>query len=165
MKQDFHSAISETLPALNDCETIDDAEQKIDQIKNIEGVADAWSDGHQLYIKIKNWETISFHFNHDDDDATSSLQNTVNQVKSFAPQLRKIVVGNSEKKPSLVVANQQHKDQDRAYRRTLLQSLVKEFNDNGFNAVYEDNPTLDFFAKYMYDYDIVFLSTHGGYFN
>ncbi len=165
VKQDFYTAISETLPILYDCETIDDAEQKIDVIKNIEGVADAWSDGHQLYIKIKNWETISFHFNHDDDDASLSLQSTVNQIRSLATQIRENVVGNSDKKPSLVVANQQHKDKSRTSQITLLKSLVKDFNDYGFNAVYEDNPTLEFFAKGMYDYDIVFLLTHGGYFN
>lgn len=64
-EQNFVTAMPEVFTAIEDCETIDDVEDKIDEIKNTEGVAEAWSDGHELHISLEEGETFSFHFNHD----------------------------------------------------------------------------------------------------
>ena len=47
-EHNFVTAMPQVFSAIGDCETIADVEKKIDQIKNTEGVVDAWSDGHAL---------------------------------------------------------------------------------------------------------------------
>ena len=58
-EQNFVTAMPQVFSAIEDCETIADVEKKIDQIKNTEGVADAWSDGHELHVSIDEGETFS----------------------------------------------------------------------------------------------------------
>ena len=64
-EQNFVSAMPVVFSVIEDCETIGDVESRIDEIKNAKGVADAWSDGHQLYVAIAEDEVYSFHFSHD----------------------------------------------------------------------------------------------------
>ena len=160
VKQDFHSAMSTLLPVLEECQTVEAAEQLLEQINDIKGVEKAWSDGHQLYIKINKWETISFHFNH--YDASKTNARSVNRIREIIPQLKKLVDTNG-KKPRIVIANQQHFDLQRLEQRYSLQNFRDELEQYGFDVHYEEKPELNFFGNEMYDYDVVFLLTHGNY--
>lgn len=161
VKDDFYSAMSQTLPLLADCETVQDAEYKLNFINQAEGVEKAWTNGNCLYVKIKEWETISFHFSHNDNnDAYSSSSH----IKSYIPKLKRISEQNNGNL-SIVVANQMHNDIARSGQKNLLMALCNDLSNSGLNAHYEDKPSWDFFKTKMYDYDIVFLMTHGGYYN
>lgn len=176
-EENFVTAMPEVIDAISDCETIDDVEEKIDQIKSSEGVTDAWSDGHQLYVSINNGETISFHFNHGVDleyDPNVSEEAILSQIKALKPRFANIV--NSESSTiKAVIANQQHKDENRSYFITDYYYPLKEaFESCGITAHYVPSPTIDFFYDNckepdkvdhlnIYDYDIIFLVTHGYY--
>lgn len=160
-RQDFSSAMTTVLTVTSDCESIDDAENKLSQIKASEGVEDAWSDGHELFVKINKWETISFHFNHDVDDvAYENGSSSFENMRKMIPQLRRVIKDGHQ--PKVVVANQQHFDDSRAhYIRDHYKPLLKEFAKCGFDTCYLQRPTLEFFARDIYQYDVVFLITHG----
>ena len=172
-EQNFVEAMPKVANALSDCETISDAESQIDQIKEQQGVEDAWSDGHQLYVKIEEGETFSFHFDHSveiDGDWMES-GDYQNFAKAMASRVKRANASvNSQVK--VVVANQQHYDESRVSHTTdFLEPLLQAFRDCGFVADYVKDPTVDFFYDnssdsnnlHIYDYDIILLVTHGAY--
>ena len=172
-EQNFVEAMPKVANALSDCETISDAESQIDQIKEQQGVEDAWSDGHQLYVKIEEGETFSFHFDHSveiDGDWMES-GDYQNFAKAMASKVKRANASvNSQVK--VVVANQQHYDESRVSHTTdFLEPLLQAFRDCGFVADYVKDPTVDFFYDnssdpnnlHIYDYDIILLVTHGAY--
>ena len=172
-EHNFVTAMPIVINTISDCETIDDVEKKIDVIKNTEGIVDAWSDGHQLYVAIAQDEVYSFHFNHDSNMGNDDYSNMAKQVKALLPQLK--TISKKDGTPlKAVIANQQHKDESRKYKPKYFYDLRDAFNSSGIIAHYVEEPTVDFFydhcenpetAKHLnlYDYDIIFLITHGSY--
>ncbi len=154
-------AMDAVFPELVNCENIEDAEKVIDKIKEDKSIEDAWSDGHELHIKIKDWETMSFHFNHNNEVISSINVDDINRQLTKQDN----IVKPEGKELKLVIANQQHFDESRRYYvddwfQPLVQSvnLMKKYN---LSATYENSPSLDFFYSDMYKYDIVFVVTHG----
>lgn len=166
-KQDFCETMSIVITALYGRETIEDVEPIIEQIKKAEGVEKVWYENYSLYVRIKNWETISFHFNDfigEDNEGNNAALNLVEQVKSHMPQLMQLENTDGHK-PSIVVVNQNHYDTNRSDYIDLFQSLLDDFDKCGFDTEYVDYPTIDFFDGPIYQYDYVLLCTHGGYTN
>lgn len=170
-EHNFVTAMPMVFSALSTCNTIKDVENKLDIIKNTEGVADAWSDGHQLYVAIAEDEVYSFHFEHKADFDIGSLVEQINALKTrFAS-----VAEPDGTQLKAVIANQQHNDADRNYYIDEYYIPLKNtFSSLGIAADYVASPTIDFFydnchnpddADHLniYDYDIVFLVTHGFY--
>ena len=165
-EQNFASAMSVALPDIIKCNNIEDAEQFIDDIKGADGVADAWSDGHMLYMKIDQGETISFHFSH--DRGVSSLPSYETVRKNF--QKIKRAAENNGNRLKFVIANQQHYDQDperqqviHDYYKPLLSMAYDECN---MDTAYIPGPTIEFFyngTSGIWQYDIIFVPAHGGY--
>ena len=172
-EKNFAKAMSSIVPTLSTCETIDDVENKINQIKSAEGVENAWSDGHMLYVSIAEGETFSFHFDHEADLNIGYYENAAAKLKAMIPPMKTSVKQNDAKLKAVII-NQQHKDESRAYKISNIQDLVKGFYACDIEATYVDEPTIDFFydnchnpgtAKHLniYDYDLILLTTHGGY--
>ena len=153
--------MEEILPLLNNCESIIDAESVIENIRQADHVEDAWSDGHELHIKIKDWETMTFHFNHSINDDAIMAKN-VKEISSAISKIKNssnIIID----KPSIVIANQRDNNlQDDSFT-SLFTTIKDELKSEGFDAEYVPMPSLDFFYNDMYDYDVVLLTTHGGY--
>ena len=152
-----------TLPLLSHCESVEDAADYLDEIKQSSGIENAWVDGNFLYIKLSNWQTFSYAFfpkieNNNNNYAASRL---FDSYKS-----RKKVNNPDGVRLKAVVANQQHFDN--CISRQLQISgymfpLKNKFDKAGYDVDYLETPDLDFFYNDMFDYDVVFLSTHGGY--
>ena len=163
-EQNFASAMSAVFPILSSCSTIGDAAKSIEQIKNAEGVADAWCDGHELHMAIKEGEVISFHFNHDVTEETD-MEYAASHIKSILPKME-TVIKRDGKRLKAVIANQQHKDEDRSKNITkFFEPLKAHFELCNVDVDYIEEPTVEFFDSQIYDYDIVFYITHGSYGN
>ena len=163
--RDFSSAMTATVQSLSNCESIDDAEKVLGQIKAAKGVEDAWSDGNDLYVKIDKWETVSFHFSHNSDEQIEESNNSVMYIREMIPQLSQRLIRNGHQ-PRVVFANQQHFDESLStYIKKYYKPLLEEFASCGFDTCYLAKPTLDFFATEIFKYDVIFLITHGGYSN
>jgi hypothetical protein len=169
-EHNFVTAMPEVFSALEDCETIADVENKIDDIKNTEGVADAWSDGHELHVSIAEGETFSFHFNHDISGQEDNIGNDlVAQVRAMKSQFVNLLKDDGTPL-KILITDQQSKDES-LHHDALFNKLIQEFAKCGINIDYRKDPTVDFFYNNsedtenpnFYDYDIVLLSTHGSY--
>lgn len=158
-------AMSTILPELKSCKTFSEMAEKLEAINQTQGVEKAWVDGDFIYVKIRDWETIVFSFqSYVDEPEMEDMAETAQQVLQTmsAPQQ----VNNKDGvQLKAVVANAQNDEgvSQRVNDRKKMNNLVSNFNSAGFYGVYEDVPDLDFFLERMYDYDVVLLSTHGGY--
>jgi hypothetical protein len=170
-KKNLEDAALAIFPALSDCETIEDAQEQIDAIKNSEGVEDAWSDGHCLYVKIKDGETETFHFNHDANDEDEYDAKSVSQIRRMVSYLN-AATRIDGKKLKFAIVNQQHNDKNRdKYKNKYFTPLESELLSLGVDAKYYPELTIDFLynhsdnenSLHLYDYDAVFLVTHGNY--
>lgn len=169
-EQHFALAMTKVFPIINNCNTIEDIEDKIDIIKKTEWVNDAWCDGHQLFLSIAEGEIISFNFKHDTFIEEELLNKIGTQIRAMIPR-QSNSIKEDNRKIKAVFANTQHKDESRNYQIYNLKILENVFNECGIEAKYVESPTVDFFLnngnnpdeKTFFDYDIVFLMTHGGY--
>lgn len=171
--QSFASVSQVALDALSDCETVEDAEAKIEQIKSSSDVEDAWRDGASIYVKSKNGDIIPFHYSHslEDTDAGSKM---IMQAKAFLSRKKEVLKPINTRLKAAIV-NQMHKDESRTEQITKYFYPLKDlFNSYGIETDYIDSLGIDFFYRTepkpgeaprptMYDFDIVFLMTHGDY--
>ena len=167
-ERNFVAAMPEVFSAISDCNTVEDAEKLVDQINAIDGVGEAWTDGHMLYVLIEEDETYTFDFGHEQEMVTDTT--FLSLARAMAPQLRsRAELENFTLSVALV--NQQAKDEDRAHQVESFQRLEKTLESCGLDVKYIDDPTIGFFYdnshnpdyKNIYDYDYVFLLTHGMY--
>lgn len=173
-EDNFVTVMSSLVPVISNCETISDAEKMADVIKNMKGVNDVWSDGHQLFIKVDEWETFSFHFNHNKTTNQSSSKIANKDIKKLLPLL-KTTVKPKEKRIHFGIANQTNFDERSSFesdREYYYHPLIASLNANNIDAKYIERPTLDFFYDnsddpendpHLYDLDAIFLDTHGAY--
>lgn len=161
VKESVTSALSGVVSVLKNCETLDDVVDYIDQIKEVERVNDVWSNGHELFVDIANWGVTSFHFSHQDLDE----QNLSKIITKAKKQISKLRSYNSESgEPiKIVIANQVYNDDRYSYNKEIISDLDSMFADCDISIEYEKKPTVDFFKTKMFDNNIVFLITHGGY--
>ena len=169
-EQNFVTAMPQVFSAIEDCETIADVEKKIDQIKNTEGVADAWSDGHELHVSIDEGETFSFHFNHDNSGLEEIVSNDfVARIRAMKTQFVNMLKDDGTPL-KVLITDQQSKDKSRDNSRNF-NILIQEFAKCGIIVDYPKDPSVEFFYNNsedpdnlnFYDYDIVLFSTHGCY--
>ena len=168
-KIDEEAAISNTakglvtlFSVLEKCENMDDVDKNIASIQQCQYVEKAYCDGHQLVVRFKEGDIMSFGFNHSEIDNLS----TNNQIKEIHKdlQLFKTVIKPSDRQLKAVIANQQHYDESRTYNvNNYFIPLEALFKQNLIDTKYNDRPNLSFFSDDIFTYDIVFLTTHGGY--
>lgn len=161
---DFKAAMISVLSVLSENATIEGVEPKLDLIKNSESVEDAWCSGHVLSVDVRNLGTINFYLYEDIvyDEETDETIALAKQMKEYIPQFEQMF-SQDGRKPSIVVANQNHYDLSRTNRLKAYEKVLDEFGQCGFDTTYMARPTIDFFASEMYDYDLILFISHGGY--
>ena len=171
-EENFAETMPEVVSVLSGCENISQAEAQVEQIKEMEGVEDAWSDGHQLYVKIEDCATFNFHFSHQIPDVGIGYEDYQDLAKEMFSKVKKAqVAGSSNLKVAIV--DQEYKDEKMAQYRILYHDpLINALKECGIQPDYVKNPQVDFFYDnssdpenlHFYDYDVVLLFTHGLYF-
>ena len=166
VKEKISAVMDGALQLLSNCKSIKDAEEMMERFKNLDEVENVWSNGHSLNIKIKDWETISFLFNHGLKKRTESLAQSLDLVQPKV-SLAMTQMMEKNKMPKIVIVNQTHNNMDDEYQiyKKYFDSLINDLKKFGYNSedIYKSMPTLDFFYEDIYDYDIVLLDTHGDY--
>ncbi len=162
VEQNIVNSISTIIPILEECSSITEVEKRLDDVKMAEGIEDAWSDGSQLCVKIKDWGTMAFHFHDesydDDDDAWEAK--VMKKMASLRPIIKKAVANGKTLK--VAIANQTKNNDMPSFTKIekRFQKIISLFESLGINPVPVD-PTIDFFRTGMYEYDFVVLCTHG----
>ncbi|MBQ8065567.1 MAG: hypothetical protein IJ200_07925 [Prevotella sp.] len=162
-EENLAEAMTDALVVAGGCQNVEEANANLDAINNKPGVEKAWTDDNNLYVKIKDWETITYHFPHAGDVTAARQQHArmMEQLQELKPQLKKVV------KPdgtpiSAVVACQVSNDERAFYQEAA--NYVAELNNFFKSCGIETknvSPTVDFFANEIFEHDYVFLVTHG----
>lgn len=160
VKENVQKAMTSIMPSLNECQSISDAEKIIDQLKEIETIKDVRSNGEILYVDIDKYGTISFDFG--DQDYSSNTRAFDEEI--IGKQLSNVKKLNKTDGSSLkiAIANQAYYDEDRAYVIDKINKLKGEYSKCNVEIT-EETPSIDFYKSKMFEYDVVFLITHGGY--
>ena len=150
---------------LSECENISDADKHLQQIKEFQGVEDAWTEGEELYVAIKGWETMGFTFPHE-EDTREEMDDESSQTKTLVKAMENrmdAAVRPEGKTLKAVIANQQYYDQRCKQHIEDYTRLEEQLKSCGIETKTINNPGISFFANDIYGYDLVFLVTHGGY--
>ena len=161
--------MSVTLPeifeVISSCSNVNDINNYLSKIKNYQGVEDAWVSGVELFVTFKGWETMSFTFPHnsDSEEDEEDLARESNRAKAMIPRMEAIVKPEG-KELKAVIANQQAFDESR--QKNIIGYYVPlqlQFESCGIKTDNKTRPRLSFFAKDIFNYDLIFLVTHGTY--
>ena len=143
----------------------------IDDIQNIEGIANISLTETDMAVQIKDWRTLFFHFPHDGE--YDSEEKYVRSIADFSERLGRKARLVQTKAPTInnpvkvAFINQQSNDISREYVEETWKRIVGNFNRLGFDATYipSEKVTIKLLQEEMFDYDMVCLKTHGGYVN
>lgn len=164
--EDIANACTAITPIYARCESIDDIALHLSEIKSAEGVEDAWISNQTLYVKIKDWETITYDFPPEDEPFDGVFaQETLSQVREFAESEESELSHHqyTEDIKNVCVINQQYRDDSRNNRKEAASNFIKLCKDWDFTVKEENDASPEFLKEGICDYDFVFLMTHGGY--
>jgi hypothetical protein len=142
---------------INQYHNIGDLSIHLDEIRNTNGVEDIWSDGTCIYIKIQDSGVLEYQFPLIDESYAS---------QSRAQTIFKAIDNTKDHQhfegKKVCIANQLLFDNRLNYFFNNRFKLKDYFERCGF-TVTDENPDLNFYKNRIFNYDIVFLITHGGY--
>ncbi|MBR1935097.1 MAG: BspA family leucine-rich repeat surface protein, partial [Muribaculaceae bacterium] len=144
--------------------------QRINEINNFDYVENVSIDEQSLFVTIKDWGDLTYSY---PPKPTADIEPiTVNHAPHFIPNKHRksiagypITVHKQKEVKNVCVVKQMSKDEDPDWKKSfeqieLTDSLCGEW---GFNVTPLDSLSVDFFAKDIKKYDLVFLFTHGTY--
>lgn len=141
-------------------------ENIIDILKEIDGIDEVYCENQVVYVKIRDWGYITFNNSLSDDD----VDNEDNiDLSVLSTQRARANNENSHGDHQHVnalnacIVNQQYKDEKRTSFVKIANQLNDVFNCIGINSKIVNSPSPDFFKDEMFNYDILFIKTHGDY--
>ncbi len=160
-------AVSEEIdPLFTECETIEELATHLDEIKNMEGVADAWVTNTALFVETEGGFPLSWlytpDFNADEDFVSSrSIKDSLYALKVLSEDISNKneyrLMG--QKKVGIVNPISHYEK----HPESEYVELGKLFSNAGFQVSFEigEEADINFFSKEFATYDIIFLITHG----
>lgn len=160
--QNFTSALSKINEVLDNCESVNDIKTYANEIASASGVekVDVYDDA--IVVRVKDCKDIMF-YDVPKKEGTVSYSNA-RQV--YQPLIDKKSKGYQiNQSVRVAIADQNAKTEGLGYVESTecLHEIEDEFLKLGYDVDYIPQPGLDFFRKNMFDYDIIMLTTHGGY--
>ncbi len=162
------------VPMFLQCESIGSISQHLSTICNTEGVERAWTDNQTLFVKIRDYGTISFFyppmpFSFDEESSASRIKIAHTRSSEQTTNYTQYVnIGNAH--TTIDVHNAciyyQLENNEAAIRnnaKTLSIRLNDYFKDMGISSQRITNAGPDFFVKDIFEYDVIFIITHGFY--
>ena len=135
----------------------------LDEIKSLEGVEDVIQEGSAAMIQIKDWYPLYITFQ-PILESDGSIEEWDNALKGVAKTRQ--ATGNYNSYPLKVALGfQMADDNEFSERFSQIKYLKDKFSKMGFEADFLTGESLglDFFGRRLFDYDLVFVSTHGLY--
>lgn len=162
MYQNFVSALSKIDEVLDMCESVKDLYSFSNEIAKAPGVekVDVYDDA--IVVRVKDCRDIVF-FDIPMEDGMMPFANTRrwNQLMQMKNSERHKI----NQTIRVAIADQNAKTEGQGYVNSTicLREIEGEFSKMGYDVDYIAQPGLDFFRKNIFDYDIIMLTTHGGY--
>lgn len=167
VKQNVNNIYSTTAPIFEQCSTIEEMEGHIDEIKKMEGVEDVTRSGTDIIVKVRDWYDIVFTYLDEPEEQNSAFTRGLeSQIKTITRQIQN--TKNDGTPLKVAIAHHMVNDPRFEGQRNSLIRLKEGILAMGLNVDFipseeGGNLDLDFYRRRMFDYDIVILTTHGGY--
>ena len=146
------------------CKSAIEAEKYMDMLKSTPHVEDAWTDTQAMYVKIEGYGTVPFIFSMEEPVLPKDWDSEIKKVKTraeYSGSKTHIHVDLN----NVCIVNQQNNDDARQYVKDIVDFTGSMLSDSGFKVTINNNLSTDFFKNEIFDYDIIFLITHGCYFD
>lgn len=137
-------------------------ESQLQTIRQFEEVDDAYMNNRTLFVDIKDWGSVSFNYPLD-ENANNITDNTLSQVLAASRQRQYVGTHEQFNPISACIANQQAKDENRLWFDEIANDVKGAFDSMGISCKKINMPKLSFFKEEIFNYDLVFLKTHGCY--
>lgn len=143
-------------------DSIQEMGEKIDEIKAVEGVTDAYVNGMALYVKIDGWGTICYPFDDDDwDIQEDDMEMLGREISNLATRAGEDALHPYAEGCSVYILNAQY--QEREWTRRVVNTTQDLFRSCGIQVKYEDKPIPSFYRDEIFDHDLIFIIGHGRY--
>ena len=156
-------------PLFIECNSTYELYNRLSSLPNLKGVEEIQFDGGMLNVRIKDWIPVSFFYSPQEATKVDNLDYLVyghaNTRSSYKVSLNLIDDHQHMNASKACIINQQHYDEDpgRDNRREITTYLSHQFESMGIETMVNNKPLLSFFDKELFNYDLVFMITHGGY--
>ena len=147
------------------CKDATELATHLSEINEIEGVEGAWADHQTVFVKIRDYGTITYIY----PPAMKAGGIQFNYQKALSSQSRRAASATDEHQHvemgKACIYNQTAKDEDPffdAARNTFVE-MCNMYDCMGISCDAYTNLTPSFFKNEIFDYDHVFLITHGEY--
>ncbi len=151
----------EVLPYYKQCGSISELQQYEEQIRSIEYVNDVYFTDICMFVDVKDFGPISFGYFPKTDSSLDEdlLKEMTKNIKTRAEGTHTpLNLGTA------VIANQQANDEGMSTRGECAEVTKEMLEACGFTVAPINNaPSVEFFSREMFQYDLVFILTHGVY--
>ena len=145
----------------NQCKSMEELVGFLPEIKKIDIVENAYFSGRELYITIKDYGTMSYAYDEEDDEINGDqISQQLYELKTRAAQAR-TYINPDYGLTNAIVSNQQYTERD--WTNIVALDACQMLLDIGVEAKINNTPDVDFFKNQIFDYDIVFHIGHGSY--
>jgi len=145
------------------CNSVKDAEKYIDEIKQCESVEDVNFDDHTMFVIVKGFGSIPYLF---DTEPTVMPEEWFEEQEQYATTraVNDNVHHHLENKHACIVNQALYDERDGiSQSRRIVYLTEKMFTKCNYIGESGVKLTVDFFKNKMFDYDILFIITHGRY--
>lgn len=144
-----------------DCNSIGELSEFEDEIRNIRYVEDVRFSNTTMFVDIRDYGTIMYCFFPEVDIDSKEFDAQAEMIRSYAATRADDTAHPVLKLDSAVVVNQQFNDEGRQYCKDISDITKQMLSGCGIKCNQNNHPKIDFFQNEMFEYDIVFLITHG----
>ena len=150
-----------------ECKTASEFGNRLGEITSIKGVSEAYVEGNTVFIRLVNGETLSYLYSPAPEfpgDQTELMTRMDRELTRAGEPPVSSRVGHLEEYKTACFINQQAMDESRDFISQFMFPYAKRALKNiGIEVTEELSPTRDFFKQGIFQYDIIYLITHGCY--
>ena len=156
-------------PLFMECETIEELAVHLDEIKKLEGVADAWVTNTALFVETEGGFPLSWLYTPDVDEEKEAIETVLSNISIRGLVESRNIFEESHKYMKdfnrVCILNQQADDESRHFLRKQYMALETIFENAGFEVMLKNGEEINtgFLRDSLTTYDIVHSVTHGVY--
>lgn len=149
------------------CKNAEEFGENLDQIRSISGVTDAYICNNAVFIQLVGGGTLSYLYTV--SPSFESVNSHTGETKDLfdmtrSESYRSSFISKGLEGKTACIANQMHEDERFSYIPVSIVPYTKNFFDkSGIQVNAATLPSRDFFSSEIFDYDFIFLITHGEY--
>lgn len=144
------------------CSSINELYSHLEEMKKVEYVEDIYFSNVTMFVKIKDFGTISYSYfpNYDLSDNPGEAKET---VPVYTRSSEDSYGHSSLGLENVAIINQTFLDEHRSACRDISEAMHRILSDAGFRPVEITSPTYEFFRRDFFYYDMICLIGHGSW--